>query len=96
VDTVLQLQDVHEYIRELLHDEYLQVVTSLIADPKGKNVSCGRVDVCSSGTGGTGGGWPDVSVPLFSLVPLFNPLSQQEKVPWPAKKCNCEPANACC
>ena len=43
VDTVLQLQDVHEYIRELLHDEYLQVVTSLIADPKGKNVSCGRV-----------------------------------------------------
>ena len=43
MDTVLQLQDVHEYIRELLHDEYLQVVTSLIADPKGKNVSCGRV-----------------------------------------------------
>jgi len=43
VDTVLQLQDVHEYIRELLHDEYLQVVTSLIADPKGKNVSYGRV-----------------------------------------------------
>ena len=42
VDTVLQLQDVHEYIRELLHVEYLQVVTSLIADPKGKHALFAR------------------------------------------------------
>jgi hypothetical protein len=49
IEKLLKLKDVREYIRELLHLEYVEVLTSLISNPKGESaVACEEVQLRAS------------------------------------------------